>query len=102
MPRSPWLISPSMCGCRACGPRGRHPVASQAADAKGQRWRGEATFAADGDGVVDLDRSAPVSGSYGGADGMGLFWSMRPATGDPDEAWFVPGTPTRPGRSRSG
>jgi dienelactone hydrolase len=68
-------------------------VAAQAADARGQRWRGEATFAADGDGVVDLDRSAPVSGSYGGADGMGLFWSMRPPTGDPDQAWFSPGPP---------
>ena len=43
-------------------------VASQAADAQGARWRGEATFAADGDGVFDLDRSAPVSGSYGGTD----------------------------------
>ena len=42
-------------------------VASQAAGAQGQRWRGEATFAADGDGVVDLDRSAPVSGSPAGA-----------------------------------
>lgn len=84
---------------RVSGLRAREAVtvASQAADAKGQRWRGEATFAADGDGVVDLDRSAPVSGSYGGADGMGLFWSMRPATGDPDEAWFSPGYPDAAG-----
>jgi len=68
-------------------------VATQAADAQGQRWHGEATVAANGDGVVDLDRSAPVSGSYGGADGMGLLWSMRPPTGDPDQAFFFPRPP---------
>lgn len=80
---------------RVSGVRAREAVtvASLAADAQGRRWRGEATFAADGHGVVDLDRSVPVSGSYGGADGMGLFWSMRPPTGDPDEAWFSPGYP---------
>jgi dienelactone hydrolase len=84
---------------RVSGLRAREAVtvASQAADAHGQRWRGEATFAADGDGVVDLDRSAPVSGSYGGADGMGLFWSMRPSAGDPDQAWFSPGYPEAAG-----
>jgi dienelactone hydrolase len=84
---------------RVSGLRAREDVtvASQAADAKGQLWRGEATFAADGDGVVDLDRSAPVSGTYGDADGMGLFWSMGPATGDPDEAWFSPGYPDAAG-----
>ncbi|MEV4510248.1 acyl-CoA thioesterase/bile acid-CoA:amino acid N-acyltransferase family protein [Dactylosporangium sp. NPDC049525] len=72
-------------------------VDSHATDAQGRRWRGEATFAADGEGVVDLERSAPVSGSYGGADGMGLFWSMRPPTGDPDETWFSPGYPEAAG-----
>ncbi|MEV1144740.1 acyl-CoA thioesterase/bile acid-CoA:amino acid N-acyltransferase family protein [Micromonospora sp. NPDC049799] len=80
---------------RVSGLRARETVtvASQAADARGRSWRGEATFAADGDGVVDLDRSASVSGSYRGADGMGLFWSMRPPTGDPDQEWFSPGHP---------
>jgi dienelactone hydrolase len=36
-----------------------------------------AVFVADADGRVDLDRRAPVSGSYRGTDGMGLFWSMQ-------------------------
>src|SRR5258705_242652 len=68
---------------RVSGLRAREAVtiASQAADAQGQRWRGEATFAANGDGVVDIDRSAPVSGSYGGAAGNcrvpGLPESLR-------------------------
>jgi dienelactone hydrolase len=84
---------------RVSGLRDGEPVtvASEATDAEGRRWRGEATFAADGDGAVDLSRSAPVSGSYGGADGMGLFWSMRPPTGDPDAAWFSPGYPEAAG-----
>ncbi len=41
-------------------------------------WRSEALFTVDERGQVDLDHQAPQSGSYGGIDGMGLFWSMRP------------------------
>jgi pimeloyl-ACP methyl ester carboxylesterase len=41
-------------------------------------WRSEALFMVDERGQIDLDRQAPQSGSYGGIDGMGLFWSMRP------------------------
>ncbi|MCW2899458.1 MAG: Acyl-CoA thioester hydrolase/BAAT N-terminal region, partial [Streptosporangiaceae bacterium] len=29
-------------------------------------------------GVVSLDQGRPISGSYQGVDGMGLFWSMNP------------------------
>ena len=84
---------------RVSGLRARETVtvAAEAADSQGQRWRGEATFAANGDGVVDLNSSAPQSGSYRTADGMGLFWSMRPPTGDPDEAWFFPLYPEEAG-----
>jgi BAAT / Acyl-CoA thioester hydrolase C terminal/Acyl-CoA thioester hydrolase/BAAT N-terminal region len=49
---------------------------SQAQDALW--WRSDAVFTADDRGQVDLDRQAPRSGSYAGADGMGLFWSMHP------------------------
>jgi pimeloyl-ACP methyl ester carboxylesterase len=41
-------------------------------------WRSAAVFASGPDGVVDLGVQAPVSGTYKGADAMGLFWSMRP------------------------
>ena len=41
-------------------------------------WRSEALFIADDRGQIDLDHQAPQSGSYGGSDGMGLFWSMHP------------------------
>jgi bile acid acyltransferase/acyl-CoA thioester hydrolase-like protein/acyl-CoA thioester hydrolase/bile acid acetyltransferase-like protein len=49
---------------------------SQAQDALW--WRSEVRFVADDRGRIDLDLQAPQSGSYGGTDGMGLFWSMRP------------------------
>lgn len=35
-------------------------------------WAG---FTADGDGRIDLNTTAPVSGSYRQADGLGLIWS---------------------------
>jgi hypothetical protein len=39
------------------------------------RWVPE-SVAADGRGRVDLERDAPISGTYSGVDSMGLFWSM--------------------------
>ncbi|HXA15736.1 MAG TPA: acyl-CoA thioester hydrolase/BAAT C-terminal domain-containing protein [Thermoanaerobaculia bacterium] len=45
------------------------------------QWSSSATFAVPQDGVVDLGRMAPASGSYQGVDAMGLFWSARR---DPD------------------
>jgi dienelactone hydrolase len=36
----------------------------------------EATFKTDANGEVDLEKQAPLSGSYKDVDGMGLFWSM--------------------------
>jgi dienelactone hydrolase len=41
----------------------------------------QAVFVADANGVVDLSRDAPTSGSYEGIDAMGLFWSRAPVTG---------------------
>lgn len=38
-------------------------------------YRAEARFVADAAGRIDLSRSAPVEGSYQGADAQGLFWS---------------------------
>jgi dienelactone hydrolase len=68
----------------------RVTISGQATDRDGAVWRSTATFTADERGVVDLDRSAPVTGTYRGADGMGLFWSMGPSTGDPDRSWYLP------------
>jgi dienelactone hydrolase len=61
-------------------------------------WRSEAVFNSGAQGTIDLETQAPVSGSYRGIDGMGLFWSMKP-DGDPKSAdhsffaiadWFQP------------
>lgn len=61
-------------------------ISAQASDAGGKVWRSQAQVTADGGGVVDLDHAQPRSGTYQGVDGMGLFWSMNPPEGDPDQA----------------
>jgi dienelactone hydrolase len=63
-------------------------VSAQARDAGGKLWRSQAQFTADDGGVVDLDRAQPKSGTYQGVNGMGLFWSMNPPDGDPDQALY--------------
>ncbi|MFE9989787.1 acyl-CoA thioesterase/BAAT N-terminal domain-containing protein [Streptomyces sp. NPDC005381] len=65
-------------------------VTSRTVDRHKALWHGRATFRANGRGQVDLDTAAPTSGTYRGADGMGLFWSMAPIKGDPEAASFVP------------
>ncbi|MFF5217642.1 acyl-CoA thioesterase/bile acid-CoA:amino acid N-acyltransferase family protein [Micromonospora sp. NPDC000442] len=71
--------------------RERVVVAAAAQDHSGRRWRAEATFVADADGVVDVSQDAPVDGSYSGVDPMGLFWSMDPLDGD--ASYFAPAWP---------
>jgi len=41
-------------------------------------WRAEAAFRAGADGVVDLQRDAPIYGSYAGVSAMRLVWSQAP------------------------
>ncbi|MEO3977940.1 acyl-CoA thioesterase/bile acid-CoA:amino acid N-acyltransferase family protein [Streptomyces sp. CAU 1734] len=73
----------------------RITVSSDATDWKGADWEGRAVFRADSAGTVDLTRAQPLSGTYRKADGMGLFWSMVPPEGDPDEQWFHTDYPSR-------
>jgi len=65
-------------------------VSAQAPARDGKTWRAEATFTADDQGSIDLDRAAPTAGSYQGVDGMGLFWSMNPPDGNPDVQAYIP------------
>ncbi|MYS78837.1 acyl-CoA thioesterase/bile acid-CoA:amino acid N-acyltransferase family protein [Embleya scabrispora] len=66
-------------------------VGARAVDARGEQWRAQATFRADAHGLVVLDTATPKSGgTYRNADGMGLFWSMNPQTGDAERTFFVP------------
>ena len=73
-------------------PGDRITITSTASDHAGMLWTGRATFTANGSGVVDPATQAPQSGTYQGVDAMGLFWSMDPATGDPDSSAFEPGS----------
>ncbi|MQY32415.1 hypothetical protein SRB17_03630 [Streptomyces sp. RB17] len=65
-------------------------VGSSATTHDGKVWHGRATFTADDHGLVDLSTTRPVSGTYDTVDGMGLFWSMRPATSVPNSEDFAP------------
>ncbi|MGW7682859.1 acyl-CoA thioesterase/BAAT N-terminal domain-containing protein [Kribbella sp. NPDC054772] len=65
-------------------------VGADAVDRDGKKWHGEATFTADKHGTVDLDATKPTSGSYQDTDGMGLFWSMNPPDGSPDDQSYIP------------
>lgn len=47
----------------------------------GVHWRAQADFVADAQGQVDLQRDAPVEGSYEGVSPMGLVWSQVPEGG---------------------
>jgi pimeloyl-ACP methyl ester carboxylesterase len=68
----------------------RITLALSTSDYSKAEWRSEATFTADHDGTIDLDRDAPQSGSYSNVDGMGLFSSIAPADGrNPDESEFL-------------
>lgn len=58
--------------------------------ADGVEWRSSGSWEADGGGVVDLREDPPLTGSYEGADGMGLFWSMDPPPGDRNGQAMLP------------
>ncbi|MFC4987337.1 acyl-CoA thioesterase/bile acid-CoA:amino acid N-acyltransferase family protein [Saliphagus infecundisoli] len=52
-------------------------------DEDGIEWRSTATFRATDEGIVDLAKHAPESGSYEGVRSMGWCWSMEAV--DPDQ-----------------
>lgn len=47
----------------------------------GRAWTSSATYRVPPSGTLDLDRVAPVGGSYSGVAGMGLLWSLRSPSG---------------------
>jgi hypothetical protein len=59
-------------------PGERAAIKAVSADARKVQWESTAVFEADAAGVVDVSRQAPISGSYGEADILGLLWSMKP------------------------
>ena len=71
----------------------RVTITAQSSDDAHRVWRARGTYTASQDGVVDLASAAPAAGSYSGADGMGLFWSMTTLPGEPDNEYFTPAPP---------
>ena len=57
---------------------GKVRIRSSFRDEDGVEWAGEGVFEAPVGGVLALDEAPAFSGTYEGADPMGLFWSMRP------------------------
>jgi dienelactone hydrolase len=55
---------------------------SATVDLHGRAWSADATFAATGDGTVDVATHAPLDGSYQGVEPMGLVWSMTRVPAD--------------------
>ncbi len=73
-------------------PGQRVTLRAEMADDAGQRWRSWAEFTANKAGAVHMLAAEPLSGSYSGADAMGLFWSMErvyDGDGDHQPATFV-------------
>jgi dienelactone hydrolase len=68
-------------------------ITSQASDGAHRIWRAHATFTAAQDGTVNLDTAAPSAGTYRGARGMGLFWSMTTLPTEDDSEYFEPPPP---------
>ncbi|XP_030257568.1 acyl-coenzyme A thioesterase 1-like [Sparus aurata] len=64
---------------KVAGLRSRQVVTMRATskDEKGVVFSSSATYKADGNGEVNLDRDPSISGSYVGVEAMGLLWSMR-------------------------
>ncbi|XP_074545261.1 acyl-coenzyme A thioesterase 3-like [Halichoeres trimaculatus] len=51
---------------------------ARATDEKGEMFSSSATYRADGNGEIDLDKDPSLSGTYVGVEPMGLLWSMKP------------------------
>ena len=68
----------------------RVQVRLSSTDAQATPWVARASFAADGNGNLDLDRARALDGSYTGVFGMGLMAAMTPAQSVPpqDDAYL--------------
>lgn len=59
-------------------------------DGVDQKWQSQATFIADHEGIVDVTRQTPITGTYTTLDSMGLFWSMLPQARGSEIPYFAP------------
>ncbi|CAJ1072910.1 acyl-coenzyme A thioesterase 1-like [Xyrichtys novacula] len=52
-------------------------VRARSTDERGMVFSSSATYRADGDGEIDLNKDSSLSGTYTGVEPMGLLWSMK-------------------------
>ncbi|XP_078790307.1 acyl-coenzyme A thioesterase 5-like [Oryzias latipes] len=60
-------------------PKQEVTVEARSTDEKGVLFSSSATYRADRNGEIHLDRDVSLGGSYCGVEPMGLLWSMKPA-----------------------
>lgn len=67
---------------KVAGLKSRQVVTMRArtTDEKGETFRSSATYRADGNGDIDLNKDPSLRGTYVGVEPMGLLWSMKPDT----------------------
>jgi dipeptidyl aminopeptidase/acylaminoacyl peptidase len=75
---------------RATGlrPGSRVTMSIERTDDAGVTWGSQAQFVAGDDGMVDPAVQAPLAGDYKGVDQAGLFWSIKPTSGDKPSGAF--------------
>lgn len=67
----------------------RVTISVSSTDALGVEWTSEASYIADSHGAVDSRTSSAVSGSFTGADRMGLLTFMRPSANSKPNAQYL-------------
>jgi dienelactone hydrolase len=78
---------------RGLSARERATLQVSSVDRYGITWSAMATFVADGHGVIDPARRAPIAGTYAGVQAMGLIDSMSPQGSGGDSGYFWGGAP---------
>ncbi|MBG0826015.1 acyl-CoA thioesterase/BAAT N-terminal domain-containing protein [Planomonospora sp. ID91781] len=82
-PPEPTVDTPLRIRLTGLPPGGLVTVRARQHDPSGRRLAAHATYPADRRGEIDLSSQAPLSGTYDGADPMGLIWSMSDQDGTP-------------------
>lgn len=80
-PRDGLLDEPRRIAVEGLQPGATITLTSETRRAAGVLWRSSASFVADAQGRVDLERDAPLAGDYQSVSGLGLLWSQRPVDG---------------------
>lgn len=88
IPQESLLDEPVLLRVEGLEPGSRVRLRCSLHDEKGFDWVSEAEYLAGEEGEVDTGASVSLSGSYGGVDSEGLFWSMAPDKRLPDRGKF--------------